>query len=407
MRDEYDIGIVGGGMVGASMALALRATCARVVLIESIPPRSDTQPSYDDRGIALSLASCRIMEKLGVWDAVQSSANPIRRVHVSQQGCFGRVQLDATTLGLDALGHVVLARRLGEALYQGLRDAAHVELLCPARVECATPDPDAVTLTVRMDRGDGMLRCRLLIAADGTQSRLREQLGIRSQNRDYGQTALVASVKPARHHDDTAYERFTPGGPLALLPLRDGRCVAVFSVANAMLEEYSRMDDDAFLARLDAAWSRRLGGFTQAGPRRSYPLVMMQAETQILDRVVLLGNAAHTIHPNGAQGFNLGMRDIAGLAEHVNAALQAGRDPGKRAVLSTYLTSRSADQRRVVEFSDGVARLYCCGHWAATPVRTAAMLLADTVPPLKRALLRHGTGLYGRQPAWVRGATVP
>lgn len=406
MRDAYDIGIVGGGMVGASMALALGAGRASIALIEFIPPQSDVQPSYDERGLALSLASSRILGKLGVWDAVQTAANPIRRVHVSQQGRFGRVQLDAEMLGLNALGHVVLARRLGEALFNGLRGAANVDVLCPAQVRNASAVRDAVTLEVAAGGVEKELRCRLLIIADGTHSGLRARLGIGTQSRDYGQTALVASVTPTRHHNDTAYERFTGGGPLALLPLPGGRCAAVYSVGNEVLEEYSQLDDEAFLARLDAAWGRRFGGFTQAGPRRSYPLLMVQADTQVLERVVLLGNAAHTIHPNGAQGFNLSIRDVAGLAEHLNAALQGGRDPGERAVLGAYLDSRRADQRRVARFSDGVANLFCSESWAAISARTAALLLTDTVPQLKRALLRHGTGLYGRQPAWVRGASL-
>ncbi|MBI2994637.1 MAG: 2-octaprenyl-6-methoxyphenyl hydroxylase [Gammaproteobacteria bacterium] len=407
VRDEYDICIVGGGMVGASMALALAPGRASIALIEAVAPQSDDQPSYDQRGLALSLSSRRILEHLDVWDSVSLAAHPIRRVHVSRQGRFGRVQLDARMLGLDALGHVVLARCLGEALFQALRGRASVDLVCPGRVRDAASGAEGVRLEV--DTGDGLrqMRCRLMVVADGTHSSVRGLLGMGTQVRDYRQTALVGIVTPVRHHQDTAYERFAPGGPLALLPMADGHCVAVVCVANAALAEWSALDDDGFLARLDVAWGRRFGGFTRAGPRRSYPLQLMRADAQRGDRVVLLGNAAHTIHPNGAQGFNLGVRDVAGLAEQLNRALREGDDPGDRRVLDAYLHARRADQGRVIGFSDLIATLYSSGWSAASLVGGAGMLLTSMVPPLRRALLLHGTGLYGRQPAWVRGAVTP
>ena len=407
MRDEYDICVVGGGMVGASMALALAPSGARIALIEAVAPQSDAQPSFDQRGLALSLASRRVLEHLGVWDEAGLCAHPIRRVHVSRQGRYGRVQLDAQMLGVDALGHVVLAQRLGGVLFQALRAPTCVDLVCPARVRDAVAGDAAVSLSVESDDGLRHLRCRLLVVADGTHSSVRGLLGIGARCRDYGQTALVAGVTPARHHEDTAYERFTPGGPLALLPMQDGRCAAVVSVANAALAEWSALDDGKFLARLDEAWGRRFGGFTRISARRSYPLVLLHADTQVADRIVLLGNAAHTIHPNGAQGFNLGIRDVAGLAEQLNAALRAGGDPGDRSVLDAYLDARRADQRRVIGSSDLIATLYSSESCAAGLVGGAGMLLTSIVPPLRRALLRHGTGLYGRQPAWVRGALMP
>lgn len=407
MREQYDIGIVGGGMVGASLAVALGRERAGVALIESVPPRSSMQPSYDDRGLALSFTTCAILERLGLWSEVSSAANPIRRIHVSEQGRFGCVRLDAGRLGLDALGHVVIARLLGNALYQALARVNNVDMLCPARVESVSLGRRAVTLVIAGNEGRRSLRCRLLVVADGTGSSLRSLLGIGVCRRDYGQSALVANASPARHHEDTAYERFSPEGPLALLPLRDGQCVAVLAVRNPDLEAYTRLGAAEFLARLNSRFGRRLGGFNSIGARRSYPLTLVRAKQQVLDRVVLLGNAAHTIHPNGAQGFNLALRDVAGLAEQLSAALAAGEDPGKRRILDAYLNERRADQERVIRFSDNIARLYYNEQCAKMLVRNAVLLLTSLLPPLDRVLSRYGTGLIGRQPAWVREAALP
>lgn len=407
MHGWYDIAIVGGGLVGAGLAVALRDTPARVALIESQPARESGQAGADERGLALSLATQRILDRVGIWNAVRHTANPIRLVHVSEAGRFGCVRLDAALLGLDALGHVVPAGELDRALAHEMGRLQNLDLFRPARLTAADVGAECMDVRARMPDGETRLRCRLLVAADGSDSPLRALLGIPGREADYGQTALVAGATPRLHHADTAYERFAPGGQLAVLPMPHGRCVVVFCVRNRELHAYGGMDDGEFLRRLDERFGGRLGGFSRIGTRSSYPLRQVRPERQTAERVVFMGNAAHTLHPNAAQGLNLGMRDVAGLAEHLALAFAAGADPGSRQTLAGYVESRIADQERVMSFTDGLARLFYNEQRARALARHLCMLVTDLSPPLKRALLRSATGLYGRQPAWVREAVLP
>lgn len=406
MQGLYDIGIVGGGIVGASLGLALRDSPGGVVLIESQARPAAGQEGPDARALALSLASQRILERLGVWKRVAASANPIKRVHVSEQGRFGATRLDASLLGLTALGYVVGAAELGAVLVDEIGRAQGVDVRCPARVTGVSIGKKSVNVRIQGADGDARIRCKLLIAADGTHSPLRSMLGIAAEEVDYGQTALVAAVTARVDHADTAYERFTPAGPLALLPLRDRRCMAVFCVKNAELDGYLRMNDADFLSRIEARHGRRLGGFSRIGPRSRYPLLWVRPERQVAGRVVLMGNAAHTLHPNAAQGLNLALRGVAGLAERLYPVLRSRKDPGDAATLAAYVDSRVADQRRVTAFTDGLARLFYSEDPVKRLARNLGMLLVDLAPPLKRAMLRSATGLWGPQPAWVRGTDV-
>jgi 2-octaprenyl-6-methoxyphenol hydroxylase len=401
MQTDYDVAIVGGGMVGASLACALSGSSLRVALIEAIAAESDQQPSYDDRGLSLSLASHRILAGLSLWPSLLPAATPIEHIHVSDRGRFGFVRLHATDLGLPALGYVVLARDLGRALLQGVRDAPNVDFLCPARVAAALPGADGVRLQLQDEDPVAGLGCRLLVVADGTRSSLRESLGMSVATRDYHQVAIVATVTPQKPHGNWAFERFTDTGPLALLPLRDGRCVLVHAVPAAEAEDWLKLDDEQFLGGVQARFGRRLGRLLQVGTRKSYPLLKQEAREQVQGRVLLLGNAAHTLHPNGAQGFNLGLRDVAGLAEHLTAAGLV--DPGARQLLQDYVASRRADQRRISRFTDGLTSLFYNNNPAKVVLRDAGMLLTDLLPGLKKPIMRLGMGVAGRQPGLVLG----
>lgn len=401
MQTDYDVAIVGGGMVGASLACALSGTPLRVALIEAVTAESDQQPSYDDRGLSLSLASHRILAGLSLWPSLAPAATPIEHIHISDRGRFGFVRLHAKDLGLPALGYVVLARELGRALLQGVNDAPNVEFLCPARVVAAQPGANSVQLQLQDDCPVGSLDCRLLVVADGTRSPLRDTLGMAVSGRDFHQTAIVATVTPQRSHDNWAFERFTDTGPLALLPLGDGLCVLVHAVPTAQARDWLELDDEDFLTGVQARLGRRLGRLLKVGSRKSYPLLRKEARDQIQGRVLLLGNAAHTLHPNGAQGFNLGLRDVAGLAEHLTAAGMT--DPGSGQLLQDYADSRRADQRRTGRFTDGLAALFYNNNPAKVVLRDAGMLLTDLLPGLKKEIMRLGMGVAGRQPGLVRG----
>lgn len=406
MSERYDLCIVGSGMVGASLACGFADSGARIAVLEAAPRSGDGLPSYDDRGLALSLATQRILDALGVWSELARTSTPIRRIHVSEQNRFGSVRLEAAKLGIDAFGHVVVARELGQVLLRRLDKAENVKVHCPARVQGVTVGGDEVEIRAQTDRGERNLHCRLLVAADGSHSTVRDLLGVVSRTHDYGQTAIVANVTPERSHGNCAFERFSGSGPLAVLPLSGGRCVSVCSVPRDGADQFLGLNDPDYLVYLESRLGLRLGRLRQLGSRRAYPLIRIVPEKQTGPRFVLLGNAAHTLHPNAAQGFNLAVRDVAALVEYLLPAFEAGRDPGASSLLEAYAESRKADQQRVERLTDGLARVYSGNGVSDRILRRAGLLCAELVPPVKRRLVRAGMGLWGRQPAWVCGRTL-
>ncbi len=403
---EYDIVIVGGGMVGASLACALSTQAVRIAVVETVPPKAGDQPSYDDRSLALSLASIRILDGLELWEKLADSANPIRRVHVSDQHHFGFVRLYAEMMNVPALGHVVIARELGRVLLERLNEAKNIDFLCPSTVENTSVNATGVDISIKAGKEIKTISCRLAIAADGTNSKIRELLGIKTRFKDYKQTAIVTNVTTEKPHLDTAYERFTKSGPLALLPLAEQRCGVVFTVNAQDADHYMQMDNDLFTECLQSRFGRRLGKFLRIGERKSYPIKYLETSEQVSERVVVLGNATHTIHPNGAQGFNLGLRDVAGLAEVLLPSLREGKDPGKRQLLDQYVELRQGDQKKIMRFSDGLASMFYNDLPHKVMVRNAGLLLTDMIPPLKRSFLRMTMGTCGRQPSLVRGLSI-
>ncbi len=405
--DSFDCLIVGGGAVGASLACALRGTGWRIGLIEATaaPAGGPAAPGtgHDDRGLALSISSQRILEGIGAWPVLAPRATPIRHIHVSEQGRFGATRLSAEDCGWPALAHVVVARALGDALYGQLAAAGHCDLICPAQLQGVEMLPDRVGVRLARDGRTQLLAARLLVAADGTHSRARNCLGVATQGRDYGQSAVVTSVTPARPREYTAHERFTPQGPIALLPQGGDRHGLVFVRHSAQAQRLLELPDGEFLGELTRQFSRRLGDFKQPGRRRIYPLRLVTAARVAGPRHVIIGNAANTLHPNGAQGLNLGLRDVAVLAELLHAAARAGRDPGESAITTAYAERRRGDHRRTVNFTDGMARLFYNDSPPLVLLRRLAMWGADALPPVKKELIRAASGLRGMTPALARG----
>lgn len=399
---SYDIVIVGGGMVGASLACALANEDVSIALIEAVSISTGQQPSYDDRGLALSLASQKIFNAFGLWPDIAVNANPIKHVHVSDKGRFGFVRLHADMLNLEALGYVVIARELGQALMSRVEQSDNIDFICPASVEQINHERTSVQLTLSNNDETQAISTRLLVVADGAHSRIRQQLGIETRSKHYGQTAIVSNITPEHAHEDTAYERFTESGPLAVLPHSQQRCVVVHSVHSEQVNDCMELDDEAFLQRLQERFGRRLGRFSKLGKRTAYPLLLIEPQEQVRDRIVLLGNSAHAIHPNGAQGFNLCLRDIAVLSEHLLAAIHAGDDPGNRSLLDAYVASRLPDQQRVIRLSDRLATVFSSQQSAFIAARNIGMLLTDLVPPLKRCVIQQGIGFWGRQATMLR-----
>lgn len=400
-----DVAIVGGGMVGLSLAAALRNLALDVTVIEPVPAGDAAQPSFDERTTALSNGSRRILEGIGAWTAVAGETTPILHIHVSDRGRFAFARLSADEQGVPALGHTVPNRVLGAAL-SGLCDGApRISMLCPARVEAIGLTGDAVRLAVEGAPG-GALEARLVVAADGARSTLREALGVVARVRDYAQHAVIANVATGKFHDFVAYERFTPSGPIAVLPLADGRCSVVWTLPSAEAEAVRQLSEQAFLSRLQDRFGYRLGRFTRAGKRGSYPLSLTRSQQQVAGRAVIIGNAAQGLHPIAGQGFNLGLRDVATLAEVIADDLaQHGQDadPGAAGVLSRFAEWRRADRRTVIAFTDGLVRLFGARLAPVRAARGAGLLLFDLSAPAKQAFARVTMGLAGRLPRLARG----
>ncbi len=405
MKHDYDIIIIGGGAVGAALACALSnnnsSSSLKIAVVEAVSAKVDIHPSFDDRGLSISLSSKNILDNLGLWQDISSHANPIKNIHVSDRHHFGFVRLDAASVGVSALGYIVLARELGKAFMQCIEASDNIDLLCPASVTDVEISDSMVSVKVNIDGVEKTITSRLLVAADGTESRTRAMLGIETSVKDYEQVAIVSNVIPQRPHNDTAYERFTESGPLALLPYTQQRCVLVFTVATADAEKYLQLDEQSFLDILLQRFGRRLGNFSKLGQRKSYPLKMLQVEEQVKHRAVVLGNAAHTVHPNGAQGFNLGLRDAAALAEKLIEAREKNLDIGEYTLLSSYLEFRKDDQQRVLRFTDRLAESFYNRQAIKIIVRNLVMLATDLTPPLKHRFTRCAMGFWGHQPSLV------
>jgi len=398
----FDVVVAGGGMVGASLAAALASIPLKVLVVEPFPPRSEGQPSYDDRATAVSEGSRRILEAIGCWDRVVSRAAPIRNIHVSERGRFGATRMRAGEHGLESFGHVVENRALGAALWGRLEACDAVELWTPARVDGLEEAGDAVFVSVsREGSKPKRIRARLLVAADGARSPLREMAGIGHETIDYGQTALIANVSPSVDHAGTAFERFTPDGPLAVLPLTEGRTTVVWTLSPEQAEKVSALGDEAFLAGLQAAFGYRLGRFVRVGGRAAYPLSLVQATAWSAGRVALAGNSAHGIHPVAGQGFNLGLRDAAALAELV--ASDPGGDPGRPGLLAEYGAWREGDRSATIRYTDGLVRLFINPLGPVKAARSLGLVGLDLLPRARSAVARRGMGLAGRLPRLCLG----
>ncbi len=406
---SFEIAIVGGGMVGASLAVALAPLGLKVALIEAIPHDSATQPSFDERTTALSNGSRRILETLGVWPAVAAAATPIRKIHVSDRGRFGFARIDAAEQGLAAMGYVVPNRTLGQALWTRLPAAAGLQVFCPAQVSRVQAGKAAVTLDITQAGETASISARLVVAADGVQSAVRGAFGVAAQVRDYEQTAVITTVLPQRFHDHVAYERFTESGPLALLPLEGGRCALVLTLSRAMADAALAWSDQEFLAELQRRFGFRLGRFLKVGRRVPYPLSLTRAAHTSAARCAIIGNAAQGLHPVAGMGFNLGLRDVASLAELIAERSHAADfDAGAAGLLADYDAWRAADRGGVIAFTDGLIRVFASPSGVVRRLRSAGLLAFDLLPPAKAALSRLSTGAGGhaRIPKLARGVAL-
>lgn len=404
----HDLAIAGGGLVGASLALALAPLGLTVALVEGVAPGGGAQhPSFDERTTALANGTVRVFRSLDVWHHMEREATPIRRIHVSEQGRFGTARIDAAEQGLEALGYVLPNRVIGAGLWEGLRACSGVEVFAPARAVRSELEGDTRVLTIERDGGEQRIAARLVVAADGAKSLIREQAGIESDHWAYGQTAIIATIVTQRFNDHVAYERFTPDGPIAVLPLTEGRCGIVWTRRPEQAARLLALPDAGFLAEFQRAFGMRLGRVLQVGARQSYELGLARTARHVAERLAVVGNAAQSMHPIAGQGFNLGLRDAVSLAEVIADARVAGEaDPGARDTLAAYAQWRDEDQRRIVAFTDGLVRLFGSPLGLARGLRSVGLLAFDAFPAAKSAMARLSVGAAGRVPRLARGVPL-
>ncbi|TDV64496.1 2-octaprenyl-6-methoxyphenyl hydroxylase [Pseudomonas sp. LP_7_YM] len=390
---RFNLAIVGGGLVGASLALALQAGAKargwKIVMIEPFAPGDTWQPSYDARSSALSFGARQIYERLGLWQQISRRAEPILHIQVSDKGRFGAAQLSAIQEGVPALGYVAENAWLGRCLWQDL-DKDVISWRVPGEVKQMQALTDGYRLTLN---DETQLDCDLAVLADGGRSSLREQLGIGVRKTPYDQSALIANITPGEAHRGQAFERFTEQGPMALLPLPENRCALVWTRTAEDVQRLMALDERSFLNELQGVFGYRLGALKQVGARHAYPLALIQAEEQVRSHLVVLGNAAHSLHPIAGQGFNLSLRDAASLAE----TLLASEAPlGDLATLQVYRDRQYLDQKLTVGFSDQVTRLFGSRQPMITASRNIGLLGLDLLPSAKSWFARQAMGLGTR-----------
>lgn len=407
MQQHYDLVIIGGGMVGASLACALLPLAdtldLKMALIEvqSLPPAGEPvfTPSYDNRSTALAQGVRTLYERMGIWQALQAHLTPIRTIHVSERGQFGTTRLQAEDEGVPALGYVVENHWLGQVLNSQLQssDSGQLELIAPAEVIGLEHQADGNRLQVRANGEVQTLSADLVVMADGGRSSLRERLGIAYSVQSYGQHALVANVSLDRSHQNIAYERFTQAGPMALLPGESiddqARCGLVWTLSDAELEGVSALDDTAFLSRLQERFGYRAGRFVAVGERYHYPLKLALAEEQVRTGLVVLGNAAHALHPIAGQGYNLALRGVVALADVIIERKRAGLALGDLSALQAFVTQRQQDQYRTIQFSDLTMKLFTSDNSLLRLVRGSGLQLLDSCPLVKALFARAAMGL--------------
>ncbi|TKK19140.1 2-octaprenyl-6-methoxyphenyl hydroxylase [Enterobacter cancerogenus] len=388
--------IVGGGMNGATLALAISHLTQGqlpVHLVEAVAPQTTNHPGFDSRAIALAQGTCQQLSRIGIWQAIAECATAIKTVHVSDRGHAGFVTLDAHDYRIDALGQVVELHDVGLRLFRLLQDAPGVTLHCPARVANVSRSEEAVSVT--LENGT-TLEGQVLVAADGSRSAIATRFGVQWQQEPYGQVGVIANVSTAGAHNGRAFERFTQHGPLAMLPMSHGRCSLVWCHPQEKADEVLGWTDDRFCNELQNAFGWRLGRITHAGKRAVYPLSLTTASQCISHRVALVGNAAQTLHPIAGQGFNLGLRDVMSLAESLTQAWSEQKDVGGYAVLSHYQNRRRADKEATIGVTDGLVHLFANRWGPLVAGRNLGLMAMELFIPARDVLAQRTLGWVAR-----------
>jgi 2-octaprenyl-6-methoxyphenol hydroxylase len=387
-QSMYEFIIVGGGATGTALALMLAPLKQRVLLIEAQPQKQQADAAdFDERAIALSYGSQRILQRLRIWPRLAADAMPIRHIHVSDRGHFGHSVLRSDDLQVPALGQVIPLRVLNSVLYQQVVASEAATVVAPATVIECVEHADRVVVTVAHAGGTQQFETRAVLAADGTQSALRQLAAIPIEREHYEQTAVIANVVSDGADFSYAYERFTASGPLALLPLTQQRWSLVWSLHAAAAHDIAQCPEPQFLHELQRAFGWRVGRFTRVGVRQTFALQRIVSAWRRHGRLLLLGNAAQQVHPIAGQGFNLALRDVDALAQALHA------QPWSPALIQHFLTARAADQQRVLQHTDALVRLFSNDYPLLSPLRALALDALSLLPPWRDALARQAMGI--------------
>lgn len=418
---DFDLIIIGGGLVGASLACALSQSepSLQIAIVEAYPFKADDseyQPAFDARSVALSYTSKQVFEGIGLWSSINKlGVAAIKKIHVSDRGHAGVTRLNANDENVEALGYVVETRVIGKALFEALNKQENVTLIAPAKLKNFELESGFASAIIETgsdhDGQEKTLTAKLLVAADGGDSVVRRLSGVRIKQRSYEQSAMIANISTDKPHHNQAFERFTDSGPLALLPMAateqdPNRYSLVWTINSAETEKMMNWDDETFLLKLKERFGGRAGEFIHVSERHVYPLSLMRAQEHVRERLAIIGNAAHTLHPVAGQGFNLGLRDVAALSQVIIDATRdesGEKDIGDLTTLKTYKDWRRRDHIQTAMATDSLVRIFSTNFLPLAALRNLGLFVVDVVPPLKKAFARHAMGFVGKLPRLGRG----
>jgi 2-polyprenyl-6-methoxyphenol 4-hydroxylase len=410
-ENNYDIVIAGGGMVGASLAMQIAASNSslKILIVESFPvldknnnnigsAANNYSSSFDARSTALSFGSRKIFESMDLWTSIERHVSAIQSIHVSERGRLGSSMMTAEDIQCADLGYVIENAWLGSVLIAALKEKDNVTFCAPAQVAAIKPNFQGVMVDVVENEQCRKITAQLAIIADGANSGLRKKLGIEASVSKYHQAALIANVSFTKPHQGVAYERFTDEGPMALLPLTDSntgaaRAALVWTMDHTKVDHYLQCGEKEFLQQLQKRFGDRQGEFVRVGERFSFPLQLTAAKEQVRSGIVVMGNAAHSLHPVAGQGFNLALRDCACLSELLLGAAENNIPLGQLSLLQKYLERQQYDQQKTMLFSDQLPKLFGRKQWAVSLLRRMGLVLLDTLPEVKQVFIKHAAGL--------------
>jgi len=394
-HQNFDLVISGGGLAGSLMALSLanlvkpNGQVFSIAIIEANPVLDDISLTFDDRVLALSHGTAQYLKKVGAWELLSTTAEAIKKIHISDRGYYGKARLDAKDYQVSALGYVVEMSLIGQSLLSTLAKHKQIKWFSPDKVK--NIDWQAERVNVELASGH-QLSTPLLLGCDGAQSVCRKLAKIYSEKSDYGQCALIANVSTANAHNNLAFERFTETGPIAMLPLSKGRCSLVWTLTPEMALQMKVLDDDGFKKQLELSFGSWLGAITHVGKRDIYPLSLVQASEQVYHRMALIGNASHTIHPIAGQGFNLGVRDVAKMADLIKNAIENANDIGQFSSLERYALERKTDHQQVISLTDSLVTLFSNDLMPLVIGRNIGLKVLNYIPAFKKALVKKTMG---------------